>query len=162
MRHAAAFACALLAACASPPPRAPAVQDSNFDAVRTITGQPRRASDDARGVHTFQLRAFVDKRTRAVTWQLYVTLHYTGQGWRVYDSASLSDGTQAPAKRITTDVSCTTSFCSYTEVIGVPLQADRIAAAPLTVRLNAKQGMPVFVTIPADYAAELAHATTQP
>ncbi len=163
LKTALALACAAaLAGCAAPAPKAPTVQDSEFDALRTIAGRDVRIEGDPKGAHTFRVRAFVDKKSGAVAWQLYASLHYTGDAWRLYQSASFEDATQAPLQRLSTDVSCTRYFCSYTEIVGVMLPSDRITKAPLRVRLNARQGIPVLVTIPAEYVAELAAIASPP
>jgi hypothetical protein len=64
------------------------------------------------------LRAFIDKRTGAKTFQVYEYIIYDSDGWRFYESANYQtpDGPQSvPATKIAQNVDCSTLGCTYTE-----------------------------------------------
>lgn len=150
----AAFVSAALIGCASPRPVVPAIADSQFDAIRTITGAPLYAKEGSAS-HRYRLRAFVDKSGRMpVRWQLYADMVWDGGSWRFYRSASFEDGTQTPATRIASDVQCRRTFCTYSETVGVDLPVARLDG-PLRVRINAQAGPNQVLDIPAEYIAEM-------
>ena len=79
------------------------------------------------------LRAFVDKRTGQVTWQVYTTINYTGPSWQFYEVANYqtSQGiSQVPVTVIDRDVNDCARLdgCSYTEQLGFNLTDEVIRA----------------------------------
>jgi hypothetical protein len=144
----------LLAGCASAPPKSVAerieVKDSQFDAVRTIVGPTMHSAGT-----NFRLRAFKPKAGGETRWQLYADITWMGDGWRFYNSASFEDGMQASATRISTDVTCGRSLCTYQEIVGVIVPAERIKPQPFSVRINSRSGRQAILTVPADYIAAM-------
>lgn len=75
-------------------------------------------------------RAFIDKKTGKVTYQLYQAMRYRDKGWRYYNRINYStpDGVQSqPAIIISRDVDCTSSQysgCKYEEHVAVNLSED--------------------------------------
>jgi len=92
------------------------------------------------------LRAFVDKRTGQVTWQVYTTINYTGPSWQFYEVANYqtSQGiTQVPVTVIDRDVSDCARLdgCSYTEQLGFNLTDEVIRAIAKLYVPGAKLGI---------------------
>jgi hypothetical protein len=79
------------------------------------------------------LRAFVDKRTGQVSWQVYIIINYSASAWQFYEVANYqtSQGvTQVPVTIIDRDVYDCTSYgtCSYTEQLGFDLTDEVVRA----------------------------------
>lgn len=101
------------------------------------------------------LRAFVEKRSAKVTYQVYVVARYRGESWRFFNTATYETSVGPAAALVMTigrDVDCASSRylgCSYVEQIAfdVPEQvlrevAQRAAADSLwQVKVNSKSGV---------------------
>jgi hypothetical protein len=76
------------------------------------------------------LRAFVDKRTLKVNYQLYVVVGYVGSQWRFYDTINYKTAAgveSAPVTLITRDVpTCTSQGCLYKETVGFDMSEQMI------------------------------------
>lgn len=78
------------------------------------------------------IRAFVNKKTGAVTYQVYQIIHYRSPSWRFYNLANYETKTSPRQTSVTVidrDVDCTGSSsrysgCSYTEHIGFDVDED--------------------------------------
>lgn len=79
------------------------------------------------------LRAFIDKKTGAITAQIYHVATYGGRGFQNFDRATYDAPhglVETKADRIAIDVSCYRSSCTHYEDIGIPISfADLEAAA---------------------------------
>lgn len=113
------------------------------------------------------LRAFVDRKTGAVTAQIYHVASYSGSGWNFFNRATYegpSGLVEVDADRIGSDVNCYRYGCSYTEDLGisVPFATLEAAAAkfdpsnPLAMlkyRVFAKSGQTIDDAVPGNEIA---------
>lgn len=134
-------------------PFAPTISKTKFDTLTTVTGHTGFANLSG-GTIQWHLRGWFDaKKNSVASIQLYLDMSYHAKGWRYYESASTVGGNIIPATVIRRKVEgCQVGGkCVFNEVVGIPLSvADLKAAAKngLQLRLNAKSGDPVVVTIP--------------
>jgi len=66
------------------------VNDDQFEQSIEVLGIDATWGLNSENYHSYFLRSWIDKRTVAVTHQLYVTLYYQGN-WRFFESASSQD-----------------------------------------------------------------------
>ncbi len=98
--------------------------------------------------HTL-LRAF---KGDTLTHQAYVSIHYVGNRWRFYNSASLVGGQAVPAVVIERVVESCSRSCSYRETVGIELTEEQLrGSGDLEFRLNSQNGRGEVVTIPRNY-----------
>lgn len=78
------------------------------------------------------LRGFIDRKTGAVTAQIYHRVAYNARGWRFYNRATYESPNgieEVEATRVSTDVSCGRYGCYYTEEMIVPVKFDILQKA---------------------------------
>lgn len=104
--------------------RSVAVRDDALDTVATITSRP--GLQEKRGILSIVrdanfLRAFIDKKTGATTFQVYNVVYYGGRGWNFYYRVNYETPNGPVAEsliKIDTDVNCSGSRyggCTHTE-----------------------------------------------
>lgn len=110
------------------------LKDDSLEVTATITTQP--GFQEKRGLLKIVwndnfLRAFVDKKTGAATYQLYQRIAYAGSGWKFYQLANYETPTgpkSVEVLKIGTNVDCSMSNimggCTYTETIAFPVDVD--------------------------------------
>lgn len=125
----AALACAVLAGCATAPPRQQTSEDVRLGTVvvdeklnthlviRSPSLVPRRS--DA-GLQWVRLIATVSRQTGAVSYFVRYELEHTLGGWQFFDQATYLDQSGGVVKatgfsRSTGDVSCSGASCRYSE-----------------------------------------------
>lgn len=78
------------------------------------------------------IRAYVDKKTGATSYQVYNWIKYQGRGWRLYNQANYESMTGPKAKRLTViarDVNCRGSRyggCTHTEHVAFNIDEELI------------------------------------
>ena len=86
--------------------------------------------------------------------QLHLSIKYTSDKWRNYDSASFSDENQVDITLISTSaVGCSGSSCDYTEVMELNLSDDFLRnnmETGFSIDFNSKKGTNK-ITIPSNY-----------
>jgi len=113
---------------------------------------------DIPGTNFYCLRSFLDRRTGAVTHQLYVSDSYFGteRGW---NAARDSAGTQLPFVPVSRDEIACEDRCSYAEEFAATLADGEMRANPngVTVTFAARSGAEKIVRISGEQiAAQLA------
>lgn len=81
------------------------------------------------------LRAFVDRKTKQVTAQIYHRATYGGRGWKFLTRATYEtpDGIEeVKADRVGNDVSCSRYGCSYVEEVVIPIKFEVLEKAAST------------------------------
>lgn len=115
--------------------QATTLQDDALETVATFsTVRGFQYSGMLGGWNDEFLRAFVDKKTGKVTYQLYQIMRYSDSGWHYYNRINyvMPDGTRTePALVISRDVDCAGSTagrrgCEYEEHVAIPLGEDAI------------------------------------
>jgi|GEM_PF-2518990 len=146
------FSTLLLAACASVPleKQTVTVQDDQFSHDATIVGTKLFENPFGGIFKEWFLRSFVDKKTGAVTHQLYVNTHYLGE-WHFYDSAADDTATSLRFIPIGREVGDCHGLCDFDETFGLMLDDDVLrnrASTGFKVKVSAKDGSAFILTIP--------------
>lgn len=108
------------------------------------------------------LRAFIDKKTGAVSAQIYHIASYGGKNWHFYQSATYQapDGLkETQISRIDSDVNCYRHGCAYQEQMVFPIEFSMLEAMAvkfnpanplngLAYRVFAKSGERIDAAIP--------------
>lgn len=137
------------------------VKDSNFDSSIKFDGYELFNMKDVGfcgyDYENYSLRGWKDKKTDAVSHQLYFSVKYN-RDWRHYRSASYSDGKQSDITTISKDVtSCRDSYlcgCDYKEVMGVSLSDEFLKEnkdTGFSIRFNSKSSHENIITVPQEY-----------
>ena len=141
------------------------VKDSDFDTQKRFTG-PAMIYKRSRGPFVDfiypRIRAFEDKKTGAISYQLYTAITYTGDR-RGYHSASFQGGEGVILSRVSSKIdNCFGMACQFTEVVIVDLPTKRVRGEVNTfqIRLNARSGHESMITIPQHYLEGFASAMT--
>jgi hypothetical protein len=82
-------------------------------------------------IQSWQIRGWVGKQTKEVTFQLYVDASYTGD-WQFYDRAANDNAEDLEVKEISRNVGNCTYGCRLTEIIGVTLDQEMLEAKALS------------------------------
>jgi len=101
------------------------VQDTQFDKDITFIGIEDTHGPALMNIapNTYKIRSWVNKETRAVTHQLYVTHYYDGN-WIFWNSASDQDAKSLQFSSISREVISCRGGCTYSEVFGAMI-SDR-------------------------------------
>lgn len=111
-----------------------AVHDDDLETTAVITTQPgyrdRGGFTDRVRSDNF-LRAFIDKRTRSVRFQVYQTLTYSGS-WRQFRSVNYATSkgpVSAPVDELAHDIEgCYSGLCSFTDTLGFDVPESTLRA----------------------------------
>lgn len=123
------------------------VTGTSFEPRWTVVSPSGRAYD-AEGV-LFVLRSWVDRRSKAVSHQLYVQHRYRAD-WKFWQSANDEGAKALKFSSISRDVgSCARSTCEHTESFGVDVADSVIRLNPngYSVKFYAKNGETMIVQI---------------
>lgn len=142
-------------------------QDSEFDSSVTYLG-PVHSTSQQRGLFSdsqyVRLRAFENKETGKMQYQIYVVVSYVGN-WRYYESASFVGGDTVKAAGVNRKVNfCQASgMCSHNEDIIINITPQQLVQAQgkgLKFRVNSRQGINSELSVPAGYVDGFLSALT--
>ena len=148
------------------------IEDDQLEPIATITTEKGffsrgKFTDRVRSDNFF--RAFIDKSSGQVRYQLYAEVSYNFE-WRTFTSASVLSGgrpTSLPLTPIARNVvTCASSICSYKEIVALPLTEEMVREIAATgesapgrlwpYRLKAQNGLDFEdAAIPAEAAGLL-------
>lgn len=144
--------CSLLVSCGGAPLQKQTVgtQDDQYSPSATIVGTKLFDNPFGGVSKEWFIRSFIDKKTGAVTHQLYVETSYIGD-WKYYQSAN--DDTAAPLPFIVIDreVGDCTGGCSLEETFALGLQGSVLrakAATGYSVKISAHDGTAFILSVP--------------
>lgn len=128
------------------------VQDDKFSASATFNGPKKAVNPFGGTARMWNIRAWIDKKTGAVTEQLYVDTSYLGY-WRFWETAADDQAEPLEVVAIDRTVLDCTGGCLYSETVGVTLPIDYVrkhAATGFQIKINAKSGDYLILDVGAD------------
>ncbi len=136
------------------PPQPPhvTIEDDEFSPQATVVGVSLTENTVGGVLRKWFLRSFVDKRSHAVTHQLYVNLSYNGDRM-IFNRAADDTATPLPVVRIdrsTFYCDRKVDVCTRTETIGVELSDAELrarAASGFRIKISAHSGDALILPI---------------
>ena len=140
----------VLAACVAPKPQV-TVTDDQFSKEVVIFGWGNYVNNNPWGgiFHDWRLRSFVDKKTYAVTHQIYVDLHYDDE-YQYFNSAADDTARDLAVLAIDRSHTCPRITCTHYETIGIAIDDATLrarAAQGIRVKLSARRGSSVVLAL---------------
>lgn len=153
MRRAlAALLVLIVTGCTPPGPPHVAIEDDEFSPQATVLGVSLADRPFGGIYRTWFLRSFVDKRSHAVTHQLYVELSYDGDRM-IFNRAADDTATPLPVLRIdrsTLYCDRQIDFCTRAETIAVEVSDAELrarAASGFRIKISAHSGDALILAI---------------
>jgi hypothetical protein len=147
-KHIVAGLLLLLAACAAPQPHV-TVEDDQFSQQVEIFGWGLYENPFGGIFREWRLRSFVDKRTHAVSHQLYVDVHYDDE-YQYFTTAADDTARELAVIPIDGSDMCPRIDCTHFETIGVAVDDATLrarAAQGYRVKLSARRGSTLILAL---------------
>ena len=140
----------LLAACVARRPEV-TVKDDPFSKEVEIFGWGNYVNNNPWGgiFRDWRLRSFVDKKTHAVSHQIYVDIHYDNE-YQYFNSAADDTARDLPVLLIDRSSMCPRITCTHYETVGIDIDDATLrarAARGIDVKLSARRGSAFVMTV---------------
>jgi hypothetical protein len=150
----------LLAACVAPRPQV-TITDDQFSKEVVVFGWGNYVNNNPWGgiFRDWRLRSFVDKKTHAVSHQIYVDIHYDDE-YQYFNRAADDTARDLTVLLIDRSSMCPRITCTHYETVGVDIDDAALrarAAQGIQVKLSARRGSSFVMTLsPEQIALQLA------